>query len=329
MSCYRGPSTPPLPSSPTPYNAEQQLQLLLSEEMDDIPTESTQTERFAISSEENLRELENARMEAITVKQTTWAVKLFKDWLSQKKKSIHFEELSSNDMAKELRCFYAEAKNGNQYSKSALVSIRAGIVKSLKREGADKTKHHPSISNGYLEKMYSSGVLSITNPTSLRLLTSFEPAYDVWYVNAPMGYHTLGNMMSNISKATGLSLTYTNHCDRATTATVLAHSGVSSLGIMSVTGHRNEKSIQSYVNAPSVSQRRQYSETLERVSTGVVSQCNLSLQPLHHQHPPHLYLKGKFLRVLCLVVVLFSAAQHSMWLGRANYTVHCSWGEKK
>lgn len=66
------------PSSPTPDNAEQQLQLILSEEMDDIPTESTQTERFATSSEENLRELENARMEATTVKQTTWAVKLFK-----------------------------------------------------------------------------------------------------------------------------------------------------------------------------------------------------------------------------------------------------------
>lgn len=326
------------------------------------------------------------------------------DWLSQKKKSMNFEELSSDDLAKELRCFYAEArtKNGNQYSKSALVSIRAGInrhltsppysrtinimkdkefmssnhvligiVKSLKREGADKTKHHPPISNGDLEKMYSSGVLSITNPTSLvrkvwfeitlhfcrrgreglreltpksfllhkddtgreyftmsyneadkthhgvdsresvkdtrlyalpesdlcpvkslklylskrnpknnaffqRPLTSFEPAYDVWYVNAPMGYHTLGNMMSNISKAAGLSLTYTNHCVRATTATVLAHSGVSSLGIMSVTGHRNEKSIQSYVNAPSVSQRRQYSETLQRVATGVVSQCNLT-----------------------------------------------------
>lgn len=102
-------------------------------------------------------------------------------------------------------------------------------------------------------------------------LTSFEPAYDVWYVNAPMGYHTLGNMMSNISRAAGWSLTYTNHCVRATTATVLAHSGVSSLGIMSVPGHQNEKSMQSYVNAPAVSQRRQYSETLQRVATSVVS----------------------------------------------------------
>lgn len=94
------------------------------------------------------------------------------DWLSQKKKSMNFEELSSDDLAKELRCFNADARteNGNQYSKSALVSIRAGInrhltippysctinimkdkefmssnhvligiIKSLKREGADKT----------------------------------------------------------------------------------------------------------------------------------------------------------------------------------------------
>lgn len=80
----------------------------------------------------------------------------------------------------------------------------------------------------------------------------------------------------NISKAAGLSLTYTNHCVQAITATVLAHSGVSHPGIMSVTGHRNEKSIQSYVNAPSVSQGRQYSETLQRVATGVVSQCNMT-----------------------------------------------------
>lgn len=46
--------------------------------MNDIPTESTQTERSATSSEENLQELENARIKATTVKQTTRAVKLFK-----------------------------------------------------------------------------------------------------------------------------------------------------------------------------------------------------------------------------------------------------------
>lgn len=239
---------------------------------------------------------------------------------------MNCEELSSDDLAKELRCFFAAArtKNGHQYSKFALVSIRAGInrhlasppyfrtinimkefmssnhvligiVKSHKREGADKTKYHPPISNGDLEQMYYSRVFSVTNPTShvrmvwfeitlhfcrrgreglreltpkscllhkddtsrdyftmsyneadkthhgvdsresvketrlyalpesdlcpvksLRLylskrnpknnaffqrpLTSFEPAYDVWYVNAPMGYHTLGNMMSTFPK---------------------------------------------------------------------------------------------------------------------------------
>lgn len=100
---------------------------------------------------------------------------------------MNCEELSSDDLAKELRCFFAAArtKNGHQYSKCALVSIRAGInrhlasppyfrtinimkefmssnhvligiVKSHKREGADKTKYHPPISNGDLEQMYYS-----------------------------------------------------------------------------------------------------------------------------------------------------------------------------
>lgn len=100
---------------------------------------------------------------------------------------MNFEELSSDILAKELRCFYAEAwtKNGNQYSKSTLVSIGAGInrhltsshysrtitimkdkdsvssdhvlmemIKSLKREGADKTKYHLTISYGDITKTY-------------------------------------------------------------------------------------------------------------------------------------------------------------------------------
>lgn len=49
--------------------------------------------------------------------------------------------------------------------------VLIGIVKSLKRKGADKQN---TISNGDLEKMYSSGVLSITNPTSLVRKVWFE-----------------------------------------------------------------------------------------------------------------------------------------------------------
>lgn len=67
MTCYRGQSTPPPPT----HNAEQQFQLLLSDEMDNIPTESTQKDRFVTSSEETFRELENVHQEATTVKQTT------------------------------------------------------------------------------------------------------------------------------------------------------------------------------------------------------------------------------------------------------------------
>lgn len=57
---------------------------------------------------------------------------------------------------------------------------------------------------------------------------------------------------------------------------MLAQSWIGSLEIISVTGHRNEKSIQSCINAPFVSQRRQYSQTLQRVFTGVVSQRNMT-----------------------------------------------------
>ena len=62
-----------------------------------------------------------------------------------------------------------------------------------------------------------------------RPLTNVDQSCDVWYYNAPMGHNTLGCMMSTISKASRLSRSYTNHCVRATKATILAHAGVSSV----------------------------------------------------------------------------------------------------
>ena len=52
--------------------------------------------------------------------------------------------------------------------------VLTGIVKSQKREGGDKTKHHVAISEGDLEKMYTSGVLSNDTPTSLVRKVWFE-----------------------------------------------------------------------------------------------------------------------------------------------------------
>ena len=104
-----------------------------------------------------------------------------------------------------------------------------------------------------------------------RPLTNVDQSCDVWYYNAP-----LGCMMSTISTASGLPRNYTNHC--RTTATGLAQAGVSSVGFMSVTGHRNEQSIKRYmyVSAHSMAQRRQYSETQQQVATGQVNVSSAS-----------------------------------------------------
>ena len=117
-----------------------------------------------------------------------------------------------------------------------------------------------------------------------RPMTDVDQSCDAWYYNAPMGHNTLGCMMSTISKTSGLSRNYTNHHVRATTATGLAHAGVSSVGFMSVTGHRNEQNMKSYVNAPSMAQRRQYSETLQQVKLPLT---RLMSVPHHHWLPPH------------------------------------------
>ena len=84
----------------------------------------------------------------------------------------------------------------------------------------------------------------------------------VWYENKPLGKNTLGKMMSSISEAANLSNKYTNHCLRATAATVLAEAGVEARNICSVTGHKNESSLKSYIHGPSLQQRHQFSKTL-------------------------------------------------------------------
>jgi hypothetical protein len=51
---------------------------------------------------------------------------------------------------------------------------------------------------------------------------------EYWYVNAPLGVHTIANMLNDISKAASTSKEYTNHCVKATVGTVLKKAGVPS-----------------------------------------------------------------------------------------------------
>ena len=50
-----------------------------------------------------------------------------------------------------------------------------------------------------------------------------------------------------MSDEAGLSKRYTNHCIRAIVASTLCDAGFSNTGIMSVTGHRKVKSLNSYI----------------------------------------------------------------------------------
>ena len=60
--------------------------------------------------------------------------------------------------------------------------------------------------------------------------------------------NTLGEKVKNLSTEAGLSRTYTNHCLRATSITVLDRSGLEARHIMSVSGHQSETSIRRYAS---------------------------------------------------------------------------------
>ena len=85
---------------------------------------------------------------------------------------------------------------------------------------------------------------------------------DIWYFNKTVGVNTLGEKMKKISEKAELSQIYTNHCIRATTSTVLSHSSFNQNDIISVTGHKDPKSLLPYVASTGNEQRKKMSNTL-------------------------------------------------------------------
>ena len=72
----------------------------------------------------------------------------------------------------------------------------------------------------------------------------------------PIGKNTLGNLMSDISKAAGTSKRYTNHCVRASTITTLYRGGVTPSRICGVTKHTDERSLAHQLADPSAAEKR-------------------------------------------------------------------------
>ena len=79
-----------------------------------------------------------------------------------------------------------------------------------------------------------------------RTRDSFVECDSCWYCNAPVGEKTLQKFMTGLSKCCELSQTYSNHCIRATGATILSRSSFSPAQIMAVTGHKSVSSLSVY-----------------------------------------------------------------------------------
>ena len=109
----------------------------------------------------------------------------------------------------------------------------------------------------YLEKLNPLHVAFFQRPKSKKPLDG-EP----WYENRPIGVNYLSKMMKVMSEDAKLSKMYTNHCLRATSATVLADAGVEARDICAVTGHHNAGSLKSYVTATSLEKRSKMSNIL-------------------------------------------------------------------
>ena len=86
-----------------------------------------------------------------------------------------------------------------------------------------------------------------------------------WYCKSPLGVQTLGKMMKKMSFDAGLSTIYTNHCLRATASVGLAHAGHERSDICIVTGHKNVRSLDPYINKPSDAKKRKLSDNIGNI----------------------------------------------------------------
>ena len=85
---------------------------------------------------------------------------------------------------------------------------------------------------------------------------------DTWFRNEPMGVNTINTMMQRISKHARLSQIYTSHCVRASMITILYRGGVQPKEICSITKHKREASLDSYIQGTSSKQKRDCSNVL-------------------------------------------------------------------
>uniref|UniRef100_A0A8C9ZPA2 Potassium channel tetramerization domain containing 1 n=1 Tax=Sander lucioperca TaxID=283035 RepID=A0A8C9ZPA2_SANLU len=157
--------------------------------------------------EGELQRSERNRLSENTRLATRYAVRIFREYLSEKAQSPDFETLDKDALCAVLRSFYAEArsKSGQLYSKSSLISIRsslnrylneppycrtldltkdpelrsanltlAAVIRRLEEQGAGPVVQKQAITRSDLRKLYESSVFKSDTPFGLLNKVWFE-----------------------------------------------------------------------------------------------------------------------------------------------------------
>ncbi|XP_041103640.1 uncharacterized protein LOC121314434 isoform X3 [Polyodon spathula] len=155
----------------------------------------------------DLQRSDRSRLSENTRLATRYAVRIFREYLSEKSQSLDFENMDKEALCKVLRSFYDEArsKSGQLYSKSSLISIRsslnrylneppycrtldltkdpelrsanltlAAVIRKLEEQGAGPVVQKQAITRADLRKLYTSSVFNTSTPFGLLNKVWFE-----------------------------------------------------------------------------------------------------------------------------------------------------------
>lgn len=165
----------------------------------DPDTDDGETTHLSVSERSRLSE--NTRLA------TRYAVRIFREFLSETAQSTNFESMDKHALCRVLRAFYSEArsKSGQLYSKSSLISIRsslnrylneppfcrtldltkdpelrsanlalAAVIRRLEEQGAGPVVQKQAITRADLRRLYASTAFSARTPFGLLNKVWFE-----------------------------------------------------------------------------------------------------------------------------------------------------------
>ncbi|XP_036969336.1 uncharacterized protein LOC119027990 isoform X3 [Acanthopagrus latus] len=171
------------------------------------PLSGNNAVRLESHVEGDLQRSERNRLSENTRLATRYAVRIFREYLTEKAQSPDFESLDKEALCAVLRSFYAEArsKSGQLYSKSSLISIRsslnrylneppycrtldltkdpelrsanlalAAVIRRLEEQGAGPVVQKQAITRSDLRKLYESSVFNTDTPFGLLNKVWFE-----------------------------------------------------------------------------------------------------------------------------------------------------------